>query len=227
MTNQSTITDYVTLDSAFDFFNTVLFDGALSPIVLTFQRKKNAYGFFSWDCFVSRDGSGVTTHEVASNPDYFVGRSDKDILATLAHEMAHLWQQEHGNPSRTSYHNKEWAAKMIEIGLQPFNVDHPEKMTGQKVHHEIVAGGKFDVACDEFLGQGHALQWQGVGEGAADNEEKEKKAKKKNKVKYTCPGCGQNAWAKPGAKLVCGECMTAMIGEDAEAGEEEGAEEDN
>jgi hypothetical protein len=27
-----------------------------------------------------------------------------------------------------------------------------------------------------------------------------------SKRKFTCPECGQNAWAKPGARLNCGEC---------------------
>lgn len=211
MTNQSTITEYVTLDSAFSFFNAALFEGALPAVVITLQRKSNAYGYFSWNCFKSRDNAGSVTHEIALNPDAFQGRTDKAILSTLVHEMAHLWQQVHGNPSRTSYHNKEWAAKMLEIGLEPVSIDNPGKMTGQKVDHRIIDGDRFDVLCDNFLAQGHALQWQGVGQGAADETEaKEKKPSKKNKVKYTCPDCEQNAWAKPGANLVCGDCMVAM-----------------
>jgi hypothetical protein len=30
--------------------------------------------------------------------------------------------------------------------------------------------------------------------------------KKASKTKFTCPECGQNAWAKPDALLICGEC---------------------
>jgi len=26
-------------------------------------------------------------------------------------------------------------------------------------------------------------------------------------MKFTCSQCGQNAWAKPGALLICGECF--------------------
>jgi hypothetical protein len=36
----------------------------------------------------------------------------EDSLSTLFHEKAHLWQHHFGNPSRTGYHNKEWAACM-------------------------------------------------------------------------------------------------------------------
>jgi len=34
----------------------------------------------------------------------------------------------------------------------------------------------------------------------------EAKAKKASKTKFTCPECGQNAWAKPDAALICGDC---------------------
>ena len=58
------------------------------------------------------------------NPDHF-GRSDEEILSTLVHEMAHVWQQTHGRPPRRCYHDREWAAKMREIGLQPSTTGQP------------------------------------------------------------------------------------------------------
>jgi hypothetical protein len=41
------------------------------------------------------------------------------ILSTLVHEMVHVWQETYGNPSRRGYHNRQWAEKMREVGLQP------------------------------------------------------------------------------------------------------------
>jgi hypothetical protein len=44
-------------------------------------------------------------------------------------------------------------------------------------------------------------------------------AKRTSKTKFTCPDCGQNAWAKADALLVCGACyeddgaITMMLGE--------------
>jgi len=38
-----------------------------------------------------------------------------------------------------------------------------------------------------------------------------------SKTKYTCPDCGQNAWARPEANLMCGDCREAM---EAEPGED-------
>lgn len=39
-----------------------------------------------------------------------------------------------------------------------------------------------------------------------------KKADNSNRVKFTCGKCGLNAWAKPGANLVCGDCRFGMVG---------------
>jgi predicted SprT family Zn-dependent metalloprotease len=63
------------------------------------------------------DDSG--RHELALNPDHFIGRSDEEICPTLVHEMVHVWQHQHGQPSARGYHNQEWAVKMKALGLQP------------------------------------------------------------------------------------------------------------
>lgn len=48
-----------------------------------------------------------------------------------------------------------------------------------------------------------------------------RKAKNASKTRYTCPDCGLNAWAKPAAPLMCGNCGARM-----EAPEDEGEGED-
>lgn len=35
-------------------------------------------------------------------------------------------------------------------------------------------------------------------------------AKSASKTRYTCPSCELNAWAKPGVRLMCGECDEPM-----------------
>lgn len=45
-------------------------------------------------------------------------------------------------------------------------------------------------------------------------QEKRAKAKTKSKTKYTCPSCDANAWAKPGANLVCGDCEETLEEQD-------------
>jgi SprT-like family len=109
--------EYGGLQEAYDHFNRELFDGQLPDVFITYQRKANSYGYFSADRFSGRvDRAG--RHELALNPDGFVGESDKEICSTLVHEQCHVWQQAHGTPSKRGYHNKEWAAKMKLVGLQ-------------------------------------------------------------------------------------------------------------
>src|SRR5947199_6292043 len=107
------------------------------------QRNKGAYGYYSVVRFVSLDDPREITDEIALNPAHFASRPTAGTLSTLAHEMAHLWQHHFGKAGRNGYHDKEWAAKMRDIGLIPVSHDHPGKETGQKVSHDIEPGGRF------------------------------------------------------------------------------------
>lgn len=192
------IVEYQAFQQAYDFFNAELFAGALPQVLVTLQRHANTRGYFSPERFAGRS-KNTAAHELALNPDTFDGRSDAEILSTLAHEMCHVWQQTHGTPPRKSYHDREWAAKMKEIGLQPTTTgDASGKETGQKVTHYIIPRGRYALAYTKLKAKGVKLQWQSVPLSIAA------KAKKTSKHKFTCPDCGQNAWAAPSAVLWCG-----------------------
>ncbi|NGZ96229.1 MAG: sprT domain-containing protein [Nitrospira sp. WS110] len=187
---------YRTLQEAYDFFNNQLFAGALPHVLVTLQRHSRMGGYFSPERFTGRIHNG-TVHELALNPDVFTSRSDEEILSILVHEMAHVWQQVHGTPSRRSYHNREWAAKMKEIGLQPTDTGKPGgKETGQSMAHYIIPDGRYAKAYAQLKARGFQLQWQSAAV----------KVKDASKTKFTCPECGQNAWAKPDAQLGCYDC---------------------
>jgi hypothetical protein len=76
--------------------------------------------------------------------------------------------------------------------------------------HYIMEGGPFDLAAETLLQTGFCLNWQSAGVMAQAG----KGAKERSKTKYSCPSCGQNAWAKPDSVLVCGECMDPMEAEE-------------
>jgi len=198
--------EYSAFDQAYDWFNTQLFENALPPCLITFQRKARTLGYFANDRFEHRAGAG-TTDELALNPDTFRSRSDKEILSTVVHEMVHCWQRHFGNVGRRGYHNKEWAARMVSVGLMPTDTGEAGgKTTGQSVTHYIITGGAFDRAADMLLASGFQLHWQSFG---LETEEGRRKAA--SKTKYTCPECEQNAWARPTANLVCGDCEVQMV----------------
>jgi hypothetical protein len=139
--------------------------------------------------------------ELALNPDSFIGRTDEMILSTLVHEMAHVWQQTHGRPPRKGYHDREWAVKMLEIGLQPSNTGEPGgKETGQSMSHYILPDRRYSKVFAKLAATGFQPHWQSA------PAIQQGKAKKASKNKYTCPQCGQNAWAGTQAQLICGVC---------------------
>lgn len=80
------------LQTAFDFMNQRLFDGCLPSVMILLHRHRGAKGFFRPESFEGREDQGFKLHEIAMNPDCFVGRSDMEILSTLVHEQCHLWQ---------------------------------------------------------------------------------------------------------------------------------------
>jgi predicted SprT family Zn-dependent metalloprotease len=202
-----TPTEYRGFQKAYDFFNATLFDNSLPHVLVTLQRHARARGYFSPERFTGRV-EPVAAHELALNPDTFTGRTDEEILSTLAHEMTHVWQQTCGTPPTRCYHDRQWAAKMKEIGLQPSTTGAPGgKETGQSVTHYIVPGGPYAVAYAQLQATGFQLHWQSA---AADPQAKAKKA---SKTKFTCPDCAQNAWAKADALLICGNCYEDNDGE--------------
>lgn len=203
---------YSELQRAYDFYNTRLFGSQLPPCLITMQRKNRTYGYFSGARWNHQDGA--ITDEIAMNPQHFQDRPTEDTLSTLVHEMVHLWQHHFGTPSRTSYHNKEWALKMDSIGLCPSDTGNPGgKRTGQHMSHYIVPSGAFAHACDHLHGQGFVISWRDrVREDAPGTGKTPGKASRR--TKYTCPGCRLNAWAKPGVVLLCGACGVTLESEE-------------
>ncbi len=201
---------YSSLTAAYDFFNRELFGGQLPSCLITVQRHKSAYGYFSGERFVSIVDPQEVTDEIALNPAHFATRSPEHVLATLVHEMVHLWQHHFGKQPRRSYHDRQWAAKMREVGLIPSDTGEPGgKETGQKMTHYIEQGGPFARACARLLTEQPAMLYH----DRASEDAGARRKKAASKTKYTCPSCELNAWAKPDARLVCGDCGELMQAE--------------
>ena len=192
---------FASLNKAFAFYNQRLFAGGLSGSVITVQRQRGAHGFFRPNSFQRRNAK-ARADEIGLNPEGF-DRDDVAILSSLVHEMAHKWQEQHGKPSRNGYHNRQWANKMESLGLMPSDTGvKGGKRTGQKMSHYVIYQGVFKKETDKLLKIGFKLDWKGL--------IPPKKKSKNSKMKYQCTGCAQNAWAKPEAKLVCGNCLKNM-----------------
>lgn len=147
---------YQALQFAYSHFNDGLFNGELSNVMFSISRKNNVMGYYSnkrWgDNKESFTDNEKVCDEISINPDY-VGRSAIiELFQTLVHEMIHKFQHDYGNPSKRSYHNKEWAAKMIEVGLMPTSTGKiGGKITGEKMNDYPIENGKFIKLCMKLV----------------------------------------------------------------------------
>ena len=143
---------------AYDHYNATLFGGQLPHCLITMQRKKRCFGYFSHGRFVR--GDGTTTDEIALNPQTLAGFPITETLSTLVHEMVHLWQFHLGTPGRRGYHNDEWASKMEEVGLVPSSTGKPGgRRTGERMGDYPQVGGRFLEATRQLLDNQFELPW--------------------------------------------------------------------
>ena len=216
-------------ENAYIYFNVVLFKKELPPVILNLSRKSKAMGFvapFRWRA-ANTDGSDRESrlHELSINPQ-ILAMDLIEVYSTLVHEQCHIWQHTHGNPSRPGYHNKEFAEKMISVGLMPSTTGKPGgKTVGQSMSDYPIEGGPFLAALhampepfkmpfisiegDKIVRMMNIVKEALGPDGPAAPTETA--PPKKNKVKYRCETCKSNVWGKPDLKIICGECEGTYI----------------
>lgn len=137
---------YKSLLIAYDHFNEALFENNLPQVIFTMQRKKGVMGYFAAERWGNLAGDKCS--EIAINPSYFANSRLLEVMQTLVHEMVHCWQYCFGTPGRDYYHNREWAEKMMQVGLMPSSTGEiGGRITGQVMGDYIIEGGKFIISC--------------------------------------------------------------------------------
>lgn len=215
------------LNGAYKYFNRVLFKNKLPGCILNFSRLKGTHGFMAPERWKRVQDKEFGIHEISLTPTTLY-RTPILIFSTLVHEMIHLWQWEFGEPSRSGYHNKEWAQKMRELGLIPSHTGQPGgKETGQHMTHYIEEGGRYQLAFEK-MPKSYILPFtslegemmkrliEGSSNGKDEDGDGTEDAKKtrlrklrppsQNKTKYTCPGCQVNVWGRPALQIQCVNC---------------------
>ena len=216
-------------ENAYQYFNEVLFHYELPPVILNLSRKSKAMGFvapFRWKAADTESTAKKDhIHELSINPEILC-MDLIEVYSTLVHEQCHIWQYSCGKPSRTGYHNKEWADKMESVGLMPSSTGRAGgKRTGQNMSDYPIENGVFLRALDNmpdsyklpFISIEGERKYKSVSLGLpgatnilSDEQEAEPKPKK-NKVKYTCPSCNVNVWGKPDLNVLCGHCESTFL----------------
>ena len=199
--------------AAFDYFNSNLFQNTLPQVILNFSRTgSKTIAFYApkrWEqkSQEANTSSDEPLDEISLSPKY-LGRTYEQIFSSLVHEQCHLWQFTYGNPSRKGYHNREWAEKMKEVGLQPD--DGTGKETGQSVSHRIIEGGAFQKAYRQ-MPENFKLPWRVFVERPPEGVGKTPPKKGGRRIKYTCSVCGSNIWGKSGLEVICRMCDEIFV----------------
>ena len=202
MTSTPTEEQIEAFQAIFNHFNRELFAEALPPVMLVFSRGRShrTSGHFApkrWS-----DGS-TQLDEISLNPDA-LDQPAQEIAATIVHEMCHLWQSIHGKPSRSGYHNNEWAKKMEAVGVVPSNTGQPGgRRVGQQMADYPIEGGAFLRA---FAQLQRSLPFSSGFKRATKAGGRDS-----SKTRYTCPQCRVNIWGKLGLAVICGGCQVAFV----------------
>jgi len=101
---------------------------------------------------------------------------------------------------------------MVRVGLQPVcPKTGKDKMSAPALTHRIIECGPFAIAF-AILSAASLLPWTCAelrlrsgtrGEGDEGSGAEVEAPRTRNKVKFSCPQCGVNAWGKPTLKLAC------------------------
>jgi hypothetical protein len=96
-----------------DFFNTVFFNPIpVSVPILSFEvNRRKSLGHYPVEGKAHAGGKDINIYKI--NPH----QNLREILTTLVHLMVHSWQDHHGQSCKGWFHNKEFRAKMAEIGI--------------------------------------------------------------------------------------------------------------
>ena len=200
------------IEQAYFHFNHELFNDELPEVYITMRASGRTYGYHRGDSFErsinDSEGDGQPQvekiSELALNPEKF--QDLPELLQTLVHEMAHVWQLVHGKPSRNGYHNMEWVRKMESVGLIPSKTGKKGgKKTGQQMMDYAEDGGQFDQMRSKLFADGWTMEWAGVPDGLRVQRETSRK------VTYKCPICELTAYGKPHLSISCNNCSEVLL----------------
>lgn len=199
------------LEKAFRVLNEEYFDGLLEEPIVTVASTPRSFGHVSVPK-VWRKGE-ESRHELNIGSGT-LDRPVENVIATLLHEMVHLWNIREGiqDTSRGgSYHNKKFRdaaqARALSISYDKrigWSVTEPTP----ELCDLIIAQGwsEIDMARREF-----SFTPRGKGTGNATGGTTPTASRTSSTRKYVCPCCGMSVRATKTVNVMCGDCNETMV----------------
>lgn len=200
------------LEKLYNKLNADFFGGALESPVITIQSSKNSYGHYTVFNAWSVKGRGRREINIAAGT---LDRPIENVTATLLHEMCHQYNaeilhQQDCSGSSMAYHNKVFKATAEAHGLK---VSRSEKYGWSHTEpSDVLIEWLIENDIPEIrMNRNEISGIRTVGGGnAADGGVPTSKTKSHSR-RYVCPVCGQIARTTKEARLICGDCLQAMV----------------
>ena len=199
------------LEKIFRALNQDYFDGELEEAIITIQSTPRAYGHVTVAKAWSR-ADGEQRHELNIGAGT-LDRPIEDVVATVLHEMVHLYNLQHGiqDCSRGgTYHNKRFrdAAEARDLRISydsriGWSITEP---TDALIEY-ILNQGWSEIHMNRHDG----FSMRGIGGKGAAGGMPTGTPKPSSTRKLICPCCGNSVRATKTVRIMCMDCMEQMI----------------
>lgn len=205
--------DSTLLETAFDVFNKVYFENSLPKAVITIQSSPKRFGYITVHKVWKDSEDGY--HEINIGAEY-IARPIENVLATLMHEMVHLYCLGNGIQDTSNggrYHNKRFKAEAEKRDLKieyakyiGYSVTSP---TDRFV--EVIKENGLCTEIDHCRTMG-SVRLPPAGGGDDGSISGGSLGKKRSSTrKYICQHCGISVRATKDVNIICGDCMDVMV----------------
>ena len=211
LTNYRRTVQYLT--KIYNLANEDFFNSELPEVTLTVQENIGTYGHISVsNTWFTTDGKGMRELNISAQ---HLTRPIECVVATILHEMSHLYNMEHDIKDCSGYyHNKRFKQTAEDIaGLiitrdekYGWTVTEPgERVLDFCIRHEL-----------EDIKIGKGMDWTtffgGSGNGTKTTPPTPKTPKKGNSRKWICPHCGMIIrTTRDDVNVICGDCNEKFI----------------
>ncbi|MDL2219132.1 SprT-like domain-containing protein [Ruminococcaceae bacterium OttesenSCG-928-O06] len=198
------------LERAFGVLNNHYFQGQLPPVVITIQSSPRTYGHISVQKVWKSQEAHY--HEINISAEN-LSRPAENVLATLMHEMVHLYCMVEGIQDTSKngrYHNKEFRLQAMLRGLDIQYVRYVGYSKTAPTDVFIATLKQYELIRE--FNQCRVADMPVPIDGGQGQGKQGTRAKKGGAWKYMCPtGCGTRVRAAKEVNALCGECGKRMV----------------
>lgn len=201
------------LEKLFNKLNTDWFNGELPTPIITIQSTPRAYGHYTtYDAWTTK-GEGRREINIGAGT---LDRPIEEIVATLIHEMCHMYNDlilnvQDCSGSSKMYHNKAFAAAASSHGLTVTRTRYGNSHTepSDALIEWILDNDIQEIKLNR--NEPHGIRIAGGNTAANGGATTTGTVSKGHSIRYKCPCCGQLARTTKKANLICGNCMLPML----------------